>query len=516
MDWPGSPGLPFFARQPPHAWGRPGGALLDKPSFQKALTMKLRSSLIALACLASFGAAHALTPSEVAAARADGSLKEVRLAGASALRLMVGAYIQADLADPATFDVYFDSATGSNHRAYAFKTKAAIGSWPAGTPVLISKRDAGGSGQGVTPLLNGGDANQAHMLVNASCTAAAGGVSPATDIQKPGFICATTAPGLAHGGFSDVEPTLLQATINGGSNVDTSGLDAAGFVQNIFAVAVNKKLYLALQKAQGLDNAGSIDESAAKQPSIPKSFLVGALTGQLGGSSSSKKGWNLLIPAAVDSNINNKRVNVCRRTPGSGTQAASNLYFANNPCGGLANQYSPVAGTTGAVPSVLGSLTVQQGSSTQVVENCLGNLDGLADATGGGYAFGVLGRENNPLANGGDKGYRYVKLSGATPTRAALIAGEYDFAVESSMQWAKSGAANAPAADILALLTKMRGEMGKAAVLQGLDADLQNGLAALPTTFSGAWDDLDATTKSYTSHTNRVSANSCSPVRMTK
>lgn len=478
--------------------------------------MKLRSSLIALACLASFGAAHALTPAEVAAARADGSLKEVRLAGASALRLMVGAYIQADLADPATFDVYFDSATGSNHRAYAFKTKVAIGSWPVGTPVLITKRDSGGSAQGVTPLLNGGDANQAHMLVNANCTAAAGGVSPATDIQKPGFICATTTPALAHGGFSDVEPTLLQATINGGTNLDTSGLDAAGFVQNIFAVAVNKKLYLALQKAQGLDNAGAIDESAAKQPSIPKSFLVGALTGQLGGSSSSKKGWNLLVPVSVDSNINNKRVNVCRRTPGSGTQAASNLYFANNPCGGSANQYTPVAGTTSAVPSVLGSLTVQQGSSTQIVENCLGNVDGLADATGGGYALGVLGRENNPLANGGDKGYRYVKISGATPTRAALIAGEYDFAVESSMQWAKAGAANAPTADVLALLTKMRGEMGKAAILQGLDADLQNGLAALPSTFTGAWDDLDATTKSYTSHTNRISANSCSPVRMTK
>jgi ABC-type phosphate transport system substrate-binding protein len=267
-------------------------------------------------------------------------------------------------------------------------------------------------------------------------------------------------------------------------------------------------------------SATAIDESAAAQPSVPKSFLVGALTGQVLGSSASKKGWNLLIPASVDSNINNKRINICRRTPGSGTQAASNLYFANNPCGGTANQYTPVAGTTGATPSVLGSLTVQQGSSTQLVENCLGATDALADSTGGGYAFGVLGRENNPQAvvNGvpSEKGYRYVKLSGATPSRAALISGEYDFAVESSMQWAKSGAANAPSADVLALLTKMRGEMGKASVLQGLDVDLQNGLAALPSTFSGAWSDLDPVTKSYTSHTNRISANSCSPVRMTK
>lgn len=480
--------------------------------------MKLRSSLIALACLASFGAAHALTPAEVAAARADGSLKEVRLAGASALRLLVGSYLQADLAQPATFDVFFDSATGANHRAYSFKTKVAIGSWPVGTPVLVTKRDAGGSAQGVTPLLNGGDATQAHMLVDASCTAAAGGVSPATDIQKAGFICASTKTGLAHAGFSDVEPALLQEVINGGSGLDVTGLDAAGFVQNIFAIGVNKKLYLALQKAQGLvaSNATVIDESAAAQPSVPKSFIAGALTGQLlGSSAASKKGWNLLIPASVDSNINNKRINVCRRTPGSGTQAASNLYFANNPCGG-GSQYTPSAGTTSATLAVTGSLTTLQNSSTGGVETCLGNVEALADSTGGGYAFGVLGRENNPLANGGDKGYRYVKLSGATPSRAGLIAGDYDFAVEASMQWASNGAANAPASDVLALLTKLRGEMGKASILQGLDPDLQNGLAALPSTFSGAWSDLDAVTKSYTSHTSRTSGNSCAFVRMTK
>ncbi len=483
--------------------------------------MKLRSSLIALACLASFGAAHALTPAEIVAARGDGSLKEVRLAGSSALRLMIGAYIQADLAQPSSFDVFFDSASGNNYRAYSFKTKVAIGSWPVGTPVVVYKRDQGGSTQGVTPLLNGGDATQTHMLIDAGCTTGAG-PSPATDIQKPGFICSGTTTGLAHAGFSDVEPPLLQAVVNGGTGLDTSGLDAAGFVQTLFAVAVNKKLYLALQKAQGLVplSATEIDESPAAQPSVPKTFLTGALTGQLNGSSTSKKGWNLLIPASVDSNINNKRINVCRRTPGSGTQAASNLYFANIPCGGSANQYTPVAGTTSATPSVLGSITVQQGSSTGVVENCLANVEALPDSTGGGYAFGVLGRENNPqaLVNGvpSEKGYRYVKLSGATPTRAALIAGDYDFAVEASMQWAKSGAANAPSADVLALLTKMRGEMGKAAILQGLDPDLQNGLAALPSTATGAWSDLDATTKSYTSHTNRISANSCSFVRMTK
>lgn len=483
--------------------------------------MKLRTSLIALACVAAAGAAQALTPAQIVAARADGSLKEVHLAGASALRLLIGSYIQSDLADPTTFDTFWDSTTGANHRAYSFKTKVAIGSWPVGTPVIIYKRDAGGSAQGVTPLLNGGDATQQHMLVDASCTTGAG-PSPATDFQAPGFVCGGVTTALADAGFSDVEPPLLQASINGGTGIDTSGLDAAGFVQNIFAVGVNKKLYLALQKAQGLvaADATAIDESAAAQPSIPKTFLAGALTGQLLGNSTSKKGWNLLIPASVDANVNSKRINVCRRTPGSGTQAASNLYFANNPCGGSANQFNPTAGTTTATLAVTGSLTTLQNSSTGAVQNCLKAVDNLVDAAGDGYAFGVMGRENNPtpVVNGvqQDLQYRFVKLSGAIPSRAGLIAGDYDFAVEASMQWPKSGAANAPGADVLALLTKMRGEMGKASILQALDADLQQGLAALPSTFTGAWADLDATTKSYTSHTQRITANSCAFVRMTK
>ena len=265
-----------------------------------------------------------------------------------------------------------------------------------------------------------------------------------------------------------------------------------------------------------------IDETAAAQPSVPKSFFAGALTGQLLGSTPLKKGWNLLIPASVDSNVLNKTVNVCRRTPGSGTQASSNLYFANNPCGGTANQYTPVAGSTTAVPSATGVLSVIQNASSGAVETCLGNVDNVADATGGAYGFGVLGRENNPQPTVGgvvqDRGYRYVKLSGVAPGRAAVVSGDYDYVVEASMQWPASAAANAPSAEVLALLQFMRGQMGRAAILQGLDPDLQAGLAALPSTVpSGtAWADLDPVTQSYTSHTNRNAANSCSFVRMTK
>ena len=67
------------------------------------------------------------------------------------------------------------------------------------------------------------------------------------------------------------------------------------------------------------------------------------------------------------------------------------------------------------------------------------------------------------------------------------------------------------AAALSAGFALVRGEM-----VMTMDADLQNGLAALPATATGAWSDLDAVTKSFTSHTGRSSGNSCSFVRMTK
>ncbi|QPF73072.1 hypothetical protein G8A07_09185 [Roseateles sp. DAIF2] len=472
--------------------------------------MKIRNTVIALASLAALGSAQALTPAEVVAERNAGNLKEVRIAGASALRLALGGYLQ-EVANPTTLDVYFNDAAGANHRAYAFRLAVQVGNWPAGTAVLVTKRDAGGSGQGVGPIITA-DATQAHMVVDASCVATAN-ASPATDIQKPTFTCAGTAGALADAGLSDVEPALLEAPINAGANRAVDNLDAAGFVQNVFGVAVNKKLYLALQKAQGLVSGNDIDEDAAKQPSIPATFVRGALTGQLLGSNAQKKGWNLLIPTSVDAAVNSKKVNVCRRTAGSGTQAASNAYFANNPCGG-ASAYIPSNAGGGAI-SATGALTIVAGASTGNVEDCLGKT--AQDAAGDAYALGVIGRENNPRANGGDKGYRFVKLSGVAPERANVINGSYEFVTESTMQWAKSGA-NAPTGDKLEFLKTLRANIGKASVLAQLDPDLQAGLVATPATIPAgtAWDDLAPEVKAFTSHTARAAAKSCTPVRMAK
>jgi hypothetical protein len=484
--------------------------------------MKIRTSIIALAALAALGSAQAMTPAQIDAARSAGTLKEVYITGASALRLALGGYMQ-ELAQAGSFDTFFFANTsGADHRAYSLTLNKAIGSWPVGTQLLVVKRDKGGSGQGVTPLLSpatavvagvdGDGAGQVHMLVNGSCTASTG-TSPATDIQKPGFICTATTQRFAHAGLSDVEPKLLQTVVNGGTGLSTTNLDAAGFVQNVFGVAVNKTTYLALQKAQGLvaTSATVIDEDAAKQPTLSSNFVAGALTGSVTGNNSSPKGWGLVIPAAVDSSVASKQVNVCRRANGSGTQAASNVFFLNNPCaGGVA--VGPTAASTSGAIAVAGRSFVQASSSTSTVEACLGTtVENL-----GAYGLAVIGRENNPRAVvagvATDRGYRFVKINGVAPERANVIDGSYGFVFESTMQWPVTGQANRPAVDVLSFLADLRTNMGKSSVLQGLDVDLQAGLVAVPV--AGSWLNLSATDKLFTAHTSRVAGNSCTPSRM--
>lgn len=487
--------------------------------------MNFRSSLIALAALASLGSAQALTTAQIDAARADGSLKEVRISGASALRLALGGYLQ-ELAETGTFHVFFSDAAGKAHRAYSLELNKDIKDgattvWTKGTKLLVTKSD-GGSGEGVGPLISA--TKHGHMLVTAANCTALTGDAPSTDVQNAAYTCGSTVSAYAHGGLSDVEPALLQTVLNGGTGLSTASLDSAGFVQNIFGVAVNKSLYLALQKAQGLDNSGAINEDDAKQPSLPISFVRGILTGQISGSSTLKKGWNLVVPTSASDNTDSRQVNVCRRQKGSGTQAASNVFFADAPCGSTAY---PVSGglpldTTNATQVNTaktaikkdGSVAVIEGKGTGDVEKCIG--DYAENKVGGAaWALGVIGRENNPKANGGDKGYRFVKLSGVAPTRANVISGDYEFVTESTMQWPTAGL-NAPAADVVSFLKDMRANMGKATILSGLDLDLQQGLAATPATVTGAWIDLPTAQREFTSHVARTVGKTCALPRMTK
>ncbi|HEX5682708.1 MAG TPA: hypothetical protein VFY73_01625 [Ideonella sp.] len=482
--------------------------------------MKVR--LIALAALAAAGSAQALTPAQINAARTAGTLKEVDIAGASAQRLFIGAWFQ-EQCTASSFDVFFNGTgpapSGSSYRAYSCNLKKKVGNWAAGTPVLLVKRDAGGSVQGVNPIATG--TAQDMMVVDGSCTAT-GNPSPATDILLPSFACNNVSSRVADAGVSDVEPALFQKPVNllaPAVAVDTKNLDSKAFNQTIMGVAVNKKLYRALQQAQGFAQ----DDAPGNMPTLSRSFVSAALSGQLTGSTANKRGWNLVIPDSVDAGVLSKQVNVCRRVIGSGTQASFNVEFLNAGCGAGTAVYTPVGQTVGAKNSTVlaspalaenGTLAWNLGSGSGNVETCLGTtVEGLG---GTAYAIGMLSRENTPLPTGLgiDKGYRFVRLDGQSPVRDNAKSGDYNFVYNATMQWNKVLLTDA---DKKSFLINLRANGGKASALNIADVDTQQGVLAAPSTYPGAYEDLtDPVVLKFASRMDRNVAASCSPMRMVK
>lgn len=498
--------------------------------------MKVR--LVAAAAFLAAGGAQALTPAQIDAARAAGTLKEVYLAGASAQRLFIAGWFQQQCKNTGatnTFDVFFNGTgavpNGSSYRAYSCELKKKVGNWLAGTKVLIVKRDAGGSFEGVNPIALA--AAQTNMLVDGSCTAT-GNPSPATDILLPGYACNGTVNRVSDAGLSDVEPALFQKPVNlpdGQTALTTAqlnALDVKSVNQTIFGVAVNKKLYRALQEAQGFINPGDpIDEAVSARPSLSASFVASVLSGQASGSSASKNGWNIVIPATVDPNAVDKQINVCRRVIGSGTQASSNIFFLNLPSQGAVDAgYIPFGQTfnatkkasIGANVGVIqqnGTRAVVLGSGSGNVETCLGTT--VETAAGTAYGLGVLSRENTPLPTGTttDKGYRFVKLNGLQPQRDNVKLGNgYDFVFNATMQYNKNTLVDP---DTLAFVKALRSNAGTAASLNVVDVDTQQGIMAGPSTYAGAYEDLvDPVTLKFASRVDRRVNNSVTPLRIVK
>lgn len=505
--------------------------------------------IAAAAALVATGAAQALTPTEIAAARTAGTLKEVRIAGASALRLSVAAYMK-EVCNTSTMHVIWNSnAEGTNHRAYSCNLGVAQGNFGVGTPVLVYKRDQGGSGQGVKPIALIEDQTHMKVVDDATCTTINGGATPvgAGSPSVPNYICTgTETTGIkSDAGISDVEPGLLQATVNlpDGTAALTAaqigGMDVAPLVQALFGVVVNKKAYRALQEAQGIIAPGAAlldvpaDQSTwtaadiATIPSLPESWVRAAFTGQLLGgvpNNTQKKGWNLVIPSTVDANVLTKSMNICRRTEGSGTQATSNAYFGANPCApnsGTAYAVLGFAGSAGNESTTVASVSsvpvvVQEGTSAGQVENCVGNdAESAAGGTDGkAYAVGYLGREANPRRNGGDLGYRYVKLDGRAPVRDVAKAGGYPIVFEATMQWNKT---RVPAGSDLELFLKaLRNGFGSPNGLAAVDSDTQQGVMSPPSSYAGTYADATGNAALFGSRVSRLPGNSCAALRITK
>lgn len=404
----------------------------------------MHHTLIALAVL-SLGTAQAatqLTPADAAAAPA------VYVSGSSALRFSMAAGF-VEMCDLTTVAVFGNTngagAPGNNVRGYVctlakdIKSSASgVTAYSAGTKVVFNKYDAGGSINGIQPLVSN---TKLGYLDYTTCTSTGLVRSGSFDLTKIDYACSQNNNVVPQVGVSDVEANLVQNKSNlliGKSAVSTATLSGGKHSVAMAGVAVNLALYRALQTAQQLPQ----DDTPAHAPSLPAGFLAALESGNL--SPAAGNGYQVVIPddgSATGSN--NQAVQFCSRQNGSGTKAMHNAFLLGNPC---APSFLTSSGGNSNSSSVVdnGDNTYQLNGSTGAVITCLQNAENAgSNLTSGSFlmnwAVGMVGSENDPAAGTtSDAKWRFVKVGGAYPNQAAGQTAAYPMTYENYLYYPSS------------------------------------------------------------------------------
>jgi len=367
---------------------------------------------------------------------------EIFMSGASAQDKGIAALFD-DLCVAGTLDTYLDVANpakpGKAHSAFFcnIDSNKVAGLSITNPKVLFHKRSAGGSAQGVNPVIDE-QAIDAMVINNGNCTpAATAGTYDCTVVKADGDLIEV----VSDAGVSDVNPEMFVGvnTPAGSAEIDAalvaSKLEVKGAAALVFGVPVTTTLRDALQQAQfGTTDACVGSDTEACMPNLTSNQVASIISGNV-------KNWNQFYVGgtpltSVASVIpTDTKVNVCRRTNGSGTQAQMNAKFLNYPC------------TAGALePAATGNIflgpKIHLNSGSGDVTLCLNDLNngtndsGVNAALATAWAVGVQSTEKN--ANLADD-FRFVKIDGYAPTLENAAAGRYMDVVEQTFQWRKAG-----------------------------------------------------------------------------
>lgn len=318
--------------------------------------------------------------------------------------------------------------------------------------LFVAYNSTGGSNAGVAQLLTTGAPAEAEANIvtvgNAGCGATTGAAGTWT------AACTTTAVTEVDMALSDVYPGEAVPGVlpTGPGTISVGALTVKKTALEGFGVAVNPALYAALQSAQGLC-AGT---AAACQPSIRRADYASLVTVE----------GSIKDAGALLGNSDATPLTLVRRVDSSGTQAASNIFFANNVCGTLG--YQGALNTVGQFDSNPGVFDISEQSETGGVRTALTGTNTT------GYALGVVSLENIPTT--ALTSYQFVKLDGVSPNysaagvadlkqRNAFASGSYPFAVEMTGMYRTSATA----------VTKKLAE----AVITGLKSSALHDLAGL-------------------------------------
>jgi ABC-type phosphate transport system substrate-binding protein len=381
----------------------------------------------------------------------------VHISGSSATNGQLKLYAANVLCDPAN-TTYINK--DSNNYAYVCTPKAGAISGLTKKNIAIVKNSAGGSGNGIGPLINHSALTFIDVFAADPLT---GTVSAVPDI-----------------GVSDEEPALLVAA--GATSGDSTKLNSYGLNVVTFGVPVTLGLRNALQQAQiaagKLPSSCTVgNESEACMPSLSKNQIASIFSGNM-------VDWSEI---GLTNPSGDNTVYVARRVFSSGTQTGSRAYFLNDPCStGVASFINGDIAEANNAPNACdaasyGGARVYEGSGSGNVETCMTNHDrngrwaisinstelpGLpgADQTAE-YAIGGGAATGNKIDNAAYE--RHIKIDGFAPTTWNVVTGKYGNWVEAAMNVSNVYALST---DATAALNAMKRDFNAPAVLSALNA----------------------------------------------
>lgn len=322
------------------------------------------------------------------------------------------------------------------------------------------------------------------MNVGASCTGSASPYKCAPQGLDPidaGYNAADPAELVPDFGVSDVAPFMFKDPLNVEAGAVQLNLTEAGYLSQFPVQSVG----------MGIVATSEIPDTA----NLSQAEYGAMLTGNIYDWSQVK-----LSPAGLGADTTIHPVVVCRRVPGSGTQASYNWFFNNFPCTSL----SQISGTSGATSparmtdsagygafggdgssaanaigvDVTAGYTVIENQGSGDVRKCL-----KAAQSGGNYTFldennkyhvvnfgsghygaiGVLSLDSQQKTADGAESLWYFRpmdgngffhyatqtctssgtVSGVCPSKQNLLQGRYAFAAESTMQYRNAASGHA-------------------------------------------------------------------------
>lgn len=359
------------------------------------MQLKKIAAVCAMAFAAVGSASAALTAGQQAVLNdANSNGRVIFISGASAVQSGFTSIIDKTFVTGST--IRFANTTGSSkdYEAVAGTLAAGTGAW-AGQNAIIVYRVKGGSVFGVNPVA------RAESIESLNVTAGTCGSSGSGTSASP-YVCSlgTATP---DAGVSDVAPALFQGPINTEGEVAAESLN-----EEELALLAPTPIY-------GLGFGVPVTSNLSTSVVLNKAVVSAIMAGNVGN-------WS-----QVDSNESGDIV-ICRRVPGSGTQAVENLYFGGFPCAATFNvpadrdasgawdasaTFSGVTTTVGTPVTVSGTgkfvaangaggLIVIENSTSGDVRNCL-----TAAKNGGTYA--TKNRDGqNVLVDFGTGGYKAI------------------------------------------------------------------------------------------------------------